>query len=129
MKYCWNSEEGDIDFLACCDRRLVLAERKDLADTGTGSLTWDQVFVQFQGLTELAQACRADLVVLAVRAAAYPEDWDVRVNRLVGDRLRVLLLTGQDLERGNRFDETGPMRGVRLLLGEIMARPPGVVRV
>jgi hypothetical protein len=127
MKYCWNGKDGDIDFLACCDKRLVFAECKDLADTGTGSLTWDEVFAQFQELTDMAHACRAELVVLAVRAEAFPLNWDDRVNQLVGDRLRVLLLAGHDLERGNLYDESGNMRGVRLTLSQVLRQPPGAV--
>jgi hypothetical protein len=129
MKYTWNSKEGDIDILACCDQILVMAECKDLVEAGTGAPTWEQVFTQFQDLVEVAQACGAELVVLAVRAAAFPSDWDARVASILGGQLRALLLTGADLERGNLFDTRGVMRGVRFSLSRIMAQPPGVVRV
>jgi hypothetical protein len=129
MKYSWNGREGDIDFLACIDRHMVLAECKDLMETGPTALTWDKVFDQFRGLVDVAEACRADLVVLGVRAQTFPPDWESRVSQLVAGRVRVLMLAAPELERGNQYDQTDEMRGARLLLSEVMAQPAGVVRV
>lgn len=128
VKYRWDGRDGDIDFIAACDRHLVFAECKDLAETGTESPTWTYIFHQFQALVEVAEHCDADLVVLAVRAADFPRDWRVRVHELVRGRVKALILDGGILEQGNRFSPGSGMGGTPFPFSEILSHPECVVR-
>ena len=99
QKLKWQGNEAEIDVIACADRRLVLAECKDLENAGPSSPSWTDVWGQFEQLVEIAVACHADLVVLGVLAEQFPDDWQTRAKTLAGTRVRVLLLNRTDLQK------------------------------
>ena len=78
-KYTYGDSLGDIDLVAICDGALVLAECKEKEETHAEADDWENsVWPQSVKLIDAAKVCRADLVVLASLAAAYPSDWEAR---------------------------------------------------
>lgn len=100
VKYTKNGTAGDIDILACCDGRVVLAECKDLSDTPSGSSTWDDVESQFLELASVAMECKADIAVLAVLAKDVPCRIKQSIDQKLNSKIPHLLLTRSELETG-----------------------------
>jgi hypothetical protein len=103
VKYRRGTILGDIDVMALCDGALVLAECKDMERVPKSSPDWeDSVWPKFDELMTAAIQCRANMVVLASLADAYPDDWEIRANVKVGESMTVLFLTREDLDSGHR---------------------------
>jgi len=96
----------DIDIVACCDGHLVFTECKTLSDCPPRSGSWDQVSQQFSQLLRLGNLCGAELVVLASMARGYPDKIKALAEESRTEGMAVVLLTGGELEAGQRMKKT-----------------------
>jgi hypothetical protein len=102
VKKAGESNPRDLDIVASCDGRLILAECKDLRG-GLSSRTMKDVISQLRDIIDIALDIRADIVILSVLLTDPPEALQNSVaalNRRLGQSLAVHLLTGTDLELG-----------------------------
>ena len=119
IKYRLAGEEGDLDFLACCDGYLVFGECKDLSGSAQADDVWSAVLEQFFGTAEVAIRCGGHLVVLAAPVAAFPEPVVKTIQQRLDGKMAFLLLDGNDLERGHRIGDDNCFVG----LGDIIPQP------
>jgi hypothetical protein len=125
MKYQHGSESGDIDLLACCDGLLVFCEcktRSKLNEETIQEINWDGIVDQFVVLSNTAEKCKADVVVLASLVNEYPAAVRERVKAVIGNRIQYLLLDKKDLENGFRKLPAEGKLG-RLTLHHLMRNP------
>ena len=125
VKYQRGTVMGDIDVMAICDGALVLAECKELESVATTATVWEaEVWPQFEQLIDTAKSCRADAVVLASLADAYPDGWEERASMKAGDGIGVLCLTRSDLNDGyRRLPPMGNLVGRRMFISDIAPNP------
>jgi hypothetical protein len=77
----------------------------------------------------VARTCRADLVVLATLADAFPPGWDERAKKLAGDTMGVAFLTREDLDLGARYtsassdEERRPLRIGDMVPANVLPAP------
>ncbi len=102
VKFEWNGKDGDLDLIACCDGHLVVAECKSLGEASPEAGVWDRVLDQFQVTIGAAEAVHADVVALAALAKSFPEEFQRKAEEMIGSSTRLLLIDGNDLEKGYR---------------------------
>jgi hypothetical protein len=102
VKYQIGAKKGDIDILACCDGRLVFCECKNLKDTPTDKIVWDDVVTQFVATADIGKKCGGSLAVLAALVENFPETFQGKIKSALGDSIPFLLLNKGDLEAGHR---------------------------
>ena len=86
------------------------------------SADWEaSIWSKFEELIETAKLCRADVVVLASLADAYPDGWEERAAALGGHSMTILLLTRTDLDAGyRRLPKLGAMPERPMFIRELV---------
>ena len=103
VKYRRGAIVADIDVMAVCDGALVFAECKEMEGVPKTTSDWEaKIWPKFEELIEAAKVCRADVVVLASLADAYPDGWDERARSQARDSIGILLLMRENLDNGYR---------------------------
>ena len=103
----------DLDIVAGCDGHLVVAECKELRE-GASPQTLKEVNDQLSDVVDTASEIGADIVFLSVLAPVVPGEIQKRataLNKRVGKKIAVHLLSGTDLEQGYKSKPLDPSLG------------------
>ncbi len=107
VKFQDGTQRSDLDIVASCDGHLFVAECKDLGDVEPQAIQWDELVSQFIQTIKVAEKVRASTVVFATLLPVVPEHVVQRFREVVPESLGILVLDGNDLEKGYREVSAG----------------------
>jgi hypothetical protein len=124
IKYNFDSTNGDIDLLACCDGHLVFCECKTLKNSkpDDDAPIWSTIVDSFIKLASVAKKCNGSLVVLASLADRYPEKVETDIKAALNNILPYMLLTKGDLDAGDRFYQDDRVKR-RFMIHDLVGGP------
>ena len=99
-KFKVGEQHGDIDIVSACDGYIALAECKLREGSNASEINWDTRFAEFEQTVNVAEKCRASLVIYSSLLESYPDEFVRAVNSRVKTPMRHLLLGKEDLEQG-----------------------------